>query len=397
MGDAYSGQHERKGEDKAGRVMKKKWTPEEDAILIASLSELCNAGWKRENGIFKNGYTAALERKLRSRIPDCKIRASPHIESRLKLLKRQYDAITEMQGAAGMKWDNREKILICKDSNVWDEWVQSRPDAKGLRNKHFPYYNDLHFLFGNRGTRKGLNNDELGGDKVFDDEDNNGITNLMVDDSFEEDDRGNNEAFQSGSFEKEGDPTANNNGVSVDGANYSLIEHCKKRESLRDVTWNASNCNILPDHERASGPSEDSTGTNRSNDDNRSGDATGRAEKRPRSPTINVLNKDTITSGSGSSGLGELAKIFGTFLEKYQEHLSLLGEIVGKEAAAEKRAGEKRSRLNGELSKLPDLNLQARLRAASLIVTDPAKLDLFYSLSKEERREWVSMLLTGLI
>lgn len=124
MGDVSSGQHKRKGEDKACKMMKKKWTPKEDAVLIAALSELCNAGWKRENGIFKNGYTAALERKLKSRIPGCNIKASPHIESRLKLLKRQYDAITEMQGAAGMQWDNKENILICEDDNVWEEWVQ---------------------------------------------------------------------------------------------------------------------------------------------------------------------------------------------------------------------------------------------------------------------------------
>lgn len=273
---------------------------------------------------------------------------------------------------------------------------QTHTDAKGLRSKQFPYYNDLHFLFGNRGTRKGINNDELDGDKVSDDEDNNATTNLMVDDSFEENDRGNYEAFQNGSLEKEGDLRANNTGVTVGGAN-SLIKRCKKSKSHRDVLMNASNCSILPDHEGASGQSEDSTGTNRSNDENRWADATIRTEMQPHASTIKVLNKKNHNSDSRSSELGELAKIFGTFLDKYQEHLSLLAEIVGRESAAEKIAGEKRARLNGELKKLPNLNLQARLRAASLIVTDPAKLDLFYSLSKEERREWVSMLLTGLI
>lgn len=109
------------------------------------------------------------------------------------------------------------------------------------------------------------------------------------------------------------------------------------------------------------------------------------------------MNKKSYVRESESSELGKLANIFGNFLDKYQNHLSLLTEIVGKEASAEKIAGEKRARLNGELKKLHNLNLQARLRAASLIVTDPAKLDLFYSLSKEERGEWVSMLLTGLI
>lgn len=124
MGDLSSGQLKRKGSDKASKAMKKIWTPREDAVLIAALSELCNAGWKRENGIFKNGYTAALERKLKSRLPGCNIKASPHIESRLKLLKRQYDAITEMQGAAGMRWNDKDNTMICEDDDVWDEWVQ---------------------------------------------------------------------------------------------------------------------------------------------------------------------------------------------------------------------------------------------------------------------------------
>ncbi|PIN22938.1 hypothetical protein CDL12_04347 [Handroanthus impetiginosus] len=93
MGDVSSGEHKRKREEKACKIMKKKWTQKEDVVLIAALSEMCNAGWKRENGIFKNGYTTALERKLKAKLPGCNIKASPHIESRLKLLKRQYDAI----------------------------------------------------------------------------------------------------------------------------------------------------------------------------------------------------------------------------------------------------------------------------------------------------------------
>lgn len=238
----------------------------------------------------------------------------------------------------------------------------------------------------------------MGGDKVFDDDDdNNAVTNLIVDDSFEEEDRVNNEEFQNGSSEKEGDPMAINNGVSADGANYSLIEFHKKRELHGGATWNESNCNNLPEHEGPNGQAEDSTGTEGSNDDNRSRDAIDRAIKRSRFQNVKVFNKMSFNSETRASELGELANIFGTFLEKYQEHLSLLGEVLGREAAAEKRAGEKRARLNGELSKLPNLNLQTRLRAASLIVTDPAKLDLFYSLSEEERREWVSMLLSGLI
>lgn len=59
MKDFSNGQSNRKGEDKGSKNTKRKWTSKEDAVLIAALGELCNSGWKRENGIFKNGYTVA--------------------------------------------------------------------------------------------------------------------------------------------------------------------------------------------------------------------------------------------------------------------------------------------------------------------------------------------------
>lgn len=80
-------------------------------------------------------------------------------------------------------------------------------------------------------------------------------------------------------------------------------------------------------------------------------------------------------------------------MSKQEEQFSVLVGIV----AAVKGVADKRTKLNGELKKIPNLSLQARLRAASVIVGDSAKLDLFYSLSNEERKEWVSMLLSGLI
>lgn len=144
---------------------------------------------------------------------------------------------------------------------------------------------------------------------------------------------------------------------------------------------------ILPDQDAQSDDSARSYGENHWAD---------ASENQPHASN-KVLNKKSCIREGESSELEKLANIFISFLDKYQHHLSLLTEIVRKEANAEKVAGEKRARLNGELKKLHNLKLQARLRATSLIVSDPAKLDLFYSPSKEERGEWVTMLLTGLI
>ncbi|KAK0574686.1 hypothetical protein LWI29_027363 [Acer saccharum] len=72
---------------------------------------------------------------MSDKIPGCELRAQQHIDSRIKLLKKQYHAISEMLGpsASGFGWND--------DIN--------HPIVKGLRNKPFPYYEELGTMFGN--------------------------------------------------------------------------------------------------------------------------------------------------------------------------------------------------------------------------------------------------------
>ncbi|PWA65885.1 hypothetical protein CTI12_AA331530 [Artemisia annua] len=199
--------------------------------------------------------------------------ASPHIESRLKTLKKHCDAITDMKDASGIEWRTTDRTLICYDDDVWEDWVKDHSDAKGLRNKPFPYYNELCLLFGkNRGQNK---ND-------IDSSDNN------------------------------------------------------RPLEMYEISDSKGNENNESDHEE----------------------------------TNSHHNK----------------KI---------EQFSLLKGLLGREVEADKAAADKRGRLNGELKRIPNLSLQARLRVASVIVGDSAKLDFFCSLSNEERKEWVSMLPSG--
>ncbi|XP_075664965.1 uncharacterized protein LOC142634546 [Castanea sativa] len=120
------------------RGTKFQWTAEEDDKLVECLLELAgDVKWKAENG-FKPGFTAKLEELLEKKLLGCGIKASPHIESRYKILRKQYRAIADMLGpnASDFGWNDNKNMVV------------GHPDAKGLRNKHFPRFDDLALVFG---------------------------------------------------------------------------------------------------------------------------------------------------------------------------------------------------------------------------------------------------------
>ncbi|XVF54752.1 hypothetical protein PTKIN_Ptkin05aG0206600 [Pterospermum kingtungense] len=85
---------------------------------------------------------------IETRLLQLKLKAKPYIESRVKTLKRQYNVIAEMLAlGSGFGWDDVEKCLTAS-KDVFDDWVRSHPNAKGLRNKAFPHYDECAAIFG---------------------------------------------------------------------------------------------------------------------------------------------------------------------------------------------------------------------------------------------------------
>ncbi|KAM3688939.1 hypothetical protein ACJW31_09G008700 [Castanea mollissima] len=133
--------------NKGKRGTKFQWTAEEDDKLVECLLELVgDVKWKAENG-FEAGFTAKLEELLEKKLPGCGIKANPHIESRYKTLRKQYRAIVDMLGpnASGFGWNDNEKMVVV-EKQIFEDW--GHPDAKGLRNKCFPHFDDLALVFG---------------------------------------------------------------------------------------------------------------------------------------------------------------------------------------------------------------------------------------------------------
>nr|CAD1844123.1 unnamed protein product [Ananas comosus var. bracteatus] len=113
---------------------KRPWKEMEDEILVQCLKELAaDLHWKGENG-FRNGYFGRLEKMIAERPPGCGLRASPHIESRVKYLKQKYCAITEILSKKGMY-----------------------ESTKGLWGMPFPHLDVLAEIYGkDRATREGV-------------------------------------------------------------------------------------------------------------------------------------------------------------------------------------------------------------------------------------------------
>ncbi|KAL2935859.1 Hydrogen cyanide synthase subunit HcnC [Bienertia sinuspersici] len=103
-----------------------RWSICEDRALVSTMNDLVDlVGWKTDNGQFKNGAYAKLETLMNKNYLIVKKKAKPHIESRVKLLRKQYDAISEMlsPSASGFGWNDDGKFVTCPQS-VWDEWIK---------------------------------------------------------------------------------------------------------------------------------------------------------------------------------------------------------------------------------------------------------------------------------
>ncbi|KAL2902328.1 hypothetical protein RDABS01_027410 [Bienertia sinuspersici] len=126
---------------------KRFWTKEEDKVLVEALSELAvDPHWRCEAG-FRNGYMTRLEEDIGKALPGCGLKATPHIDSRLKTLSTKFRAIAQMLSTSGFAWDDERK-MISVDRAVYDEFCKSHPNCKNLYGVAFPHFHELMNIYG---------------------------------------------------------------------------------------------------------------------------------------------------------------------------------------------------------------------------------------------------------
>ena len=107
----------------------KMWSAEEDKVLIDCLVTLRIEGQYLADNGFKNGFANALKLMMEAKLPGCGIKATPHITSRIKTLKRLWQMAYDMvygPNTSGFGWDPDTKFVTAEPA-VWEEYLKVCP------------------------------------------------------------------------------------------------------------------------------------------------------------------------------------------------------------------------------------------------------------------------------
>ncbi|CAL5437453.1 unnamed protein product [Camellia sinensis] len=105
--------------------------------------------WTDEEDRELSGFLGVLEGVLHEKLPGCGIKAKPHIESRVKTLKRDTGTVFDMVngvGCSGFGWDSNTNMVVA-EKQVWDGYVQSHKRAAYWKNRSFPHCDMLCIIF----------------------------------------------------------------------------------------------------------------------------------------------------------------------------------------------------------------------------------------------------------
>lgn len=114
-------------DSEASKGAKKKWTSLEDEALVSCMVDLFKTGTDNREWGFKSGYLGELEKLLKQKMPNSGIKARPHIESRLKTLRKDWGIVFDMvygPHSSKFRWDYKRNMVIARSVD-WDAYLMA--------------------------------------------------------------------------------------------------------------------------------------------------------------------------------------------------------------------------------------------------------------------------------
>lgn len=122
------------------------WSCREEKVLAEACKKTVREGWKSENG-FQTGYLQVLANSMKEVFPTTDIKPEPHIRSRLIVWKKNYHTIFEILSRTGVGLDSSTYMIEATDEQ-WEIIVKKDPNARLMKHKLWPLYDDWCEIFG---------------------------------------------------------------------------------------------------------------------------------------------------------------------------------------------------------------------------------------------------------
>ncbi|KAI5332903.1 hypothetical protein L3X38_023032 [Prunus dulcis] len=333
MGDARQLQVNGKGKAKNDY---NSWNMEESKMLLQLMVDAVSHGWRNPNGVLNK---ATVEAKILPKINKklkCQ-KSYSHYQSRLKYFKKKYQKYTQLvHHCSRFEWDPIKKKFI-GDEKLWEDYFKSYPSHIGLRIETCEDYEELQIVFGNEIAIE-RNSLELGDD-----------IDARID--WVKDRHVGKEEFV------------------YDDGNKAFLPN-EKEPSHQDPSPGQSSSPLLFHATSPKVPSESINQKKRT-----------RAEYEGNTTSFETTNQAGI--------LEKLSLSIDSIATNFQRICNLLEK---REKDREKRKRENQSCIWDAIKETPNLDERARYKAVALLNTKTRR-DVFFSMSLEERSDWITYLL----
>ncbi|KAK9135572.1 hypothetical protein Syun_014902 [Stephania yunnanensis] len=130
------------------KTSRRKWSHAEDVALVNAMIEMVACGvYKCDNG-FNPGYLTKVEEALKTTCLNSGIKTRPHIESRLKSLKKDWFIVNDMicdiqHGTNGFSFDSTSNMVTAPE-DVWEDYPRGHGEEARAPEDAFEDVNDVH-------------------------------------------------------------------------------------------------------------------------------------------------------------------------------------------------------------------------------------------------------------